>query len=399
MRRVELVNHNPYNNMNDLSQAPGTFRYHQGHTDHQPHCAQESESSHDSYAHTPGSTHADLAFSPWLMEVPTYTASLSRTSSLSGSEYTSTPPTYAEPPMYHTVDQTLPPAANYMAREPQYVNNQELNWQPHLSGSGASSSLPHLPQHPVSSWQPCDYASPSLAPRFNFEHFLDAPLLPYMGNAPSSVPQSRQADQCTPPKDKATVRPSDVNSPTSSSNSDFDSDDSESDDSDSNAGQRKGSCSNSASQYKSGQVMKLGKWSMIMDPYSAMHPPARHFVCPLTDKDDNNGRPCQKRFARPEHLRRHINTVHGGNRNHLCKIPTCNKAFSRSDNLRDHYWTHLERGGRIGKNDKMSLGELKEILGPKEKKLIKKLKKRLAENQMKQKEQQTRQKPQYRSKL
>jgi hypothetical protein len=59
----------------------------------------------------------------------------------------------------------------------------------------------------------------------------------------------------------------------------------------------------------------------------------------------------------------------------------------------------VERGGRIGKNDKMSLGTLIKILGPKEKKLFKKLEKRLAEEKMKQKEQQTRQKPQHRLKL
>jgi hypothetical protein len=49
------------------------------------------------------------------------------------------------------------------------------------------------------------------------------------------------------------------------------------------------------------------------------------------------------------------------------------KRFSRGDNLRDHYWTHLSRGGRAGVNKKMTLEELKVILGPKEKKLIRRL--------------------------
>jgi hypothetical protein len=279
------------------------------------------------------------------------------------------------------MNQSLLLAVNYMDKEPQYVSNQELSWEPHLSGGCARISHP---QYPVSSWQRCEYASPSLGPKSDLRPFLDAPLLPCMGNATSSVPQSGQSDECTPAKDKATFRPSDVNSPTSSSNNDFDSDDSESDDSDSNAGQDKGSCSNSASQCKSGQVME---WSM--------QPPARPLICSWPDKDG----PCPKQFARPEHLKRHINTVHEDHLDHLCNIPKCNKAFSRRDNLRDHYWTHVERGGRIGKNDKMSLGTLIKILGPKEEKLFKKLEKRLAEEKMKQKEQQTRQKPQHRLKL
>ncbi|KAI0604604.1 hypothetical protein TUN205_11149 [Pyrenophora tritici-repentis] len=51
--------------------------------------------------------------------------------------------------------------------------------------------------------------------------------------------------------------------------------------------------------------------------------------------------------------------------------------FSRGDNLREHYWTHVERGGRGGKNRKMGFPELKAILGPKEKQLAKRLKRKL----------------------
>jgi hypothetical protein len=62
----------------------------------------------------------------------------------------------------------------------------------------------------------------------------------------------------------------------------------------------------------------------------------------------------------------------------------CPRLFSRGDNLRDHYWTHVNRGGRAGKNIKMSLTELKTILGPKEKLLVKRLKMKLHNNQAKQ---------------
>jgi hypothetical protein len=86
---------------------------------------------------------------------------------------------------------------------------------------------------------------------------------------------------------------------------------------------------------------------------------------------------------RPEHLRRHIKTVHGEARDYICKLPQCRKAFSRGDNLREHYWTHIERGGRAGKNDKMTFAELKLVLGPKEKKLLRRLKLKLSDHQSK----------------
>jgi hypothetical protein len=392
MREVQLSNSTSFNSMTNCIQPPEVFRYAQGHTGHQSHMPHEVESSPENYAHTPGSTAVDLTFSPWLMDVPTFTSPLSRTSSLSGSEYVSTPPAYPEQSsMYHLVDQTLPPAANYIARDSQYVSNQEFGWQPNFSGNGARRSQPHLPQHPISSWQPYDYVAPSLPPNLGYL----AP--PYMSNIPSSAPQVGLAYHCKPESADATVRPSDASTPSSSSssnNSDSDSDDSEYEESDSNSGQRKGSRSNSGPHHSKPHVIKLGPWNSIMDPYS--QPSARHYICPMVEIG------CPRRFARPEHLRRHVNTVHGDKRDHRCKVPKCaTKAFSRSDNLRDHYWSHLERGGRVGKNEKMGLAELKQILGPKEKKLIKKLKKRLAETQSKQRsaEQKVRQKPQFRSKL
>ncbi|OAL07186.1 hypothetical protein IQ06DRAFT_8433 [Phaeosphaeriaceae sp. SRC1lsM3a] len=84
---------------------------------------------------------------------------------------------------------------------------------------------------------------------------------------------------------------------------------------------------------------------------------------------------CDRRFVRPEHFRRHLRTVHGDQRDYHCKV--CRRAFSRSDNLKDHYWTHVKRGGRRGKNKKYSIEELRAILGSKEKALIRKLKAKL----------------------
>jgi hypothetical protein len=392
MREVQLPNSTSFDSMTNYTQSSGVFRYAHGHTDHQSYVSHEVESSHENYVHTPGSTDVDLTFSPWLMDVPTFTSPLSRTPSLSGSEYVSTPPAYSEPSsMYHLMDQALPPSANYLARDSQYVSNQELGWQSNLSGDGASRSQQHLQQHHIPSWQSYDYVAVSLPPSLGYL----AP--PYMNNIPSSAQRAVLAYHCKPESADATVRTSDVSTPPSSSssnNSDSDSDDSEYEESDSNSGQRKDSRPNSGPHHSKPHVIKLGPWNSIMGPYS--QPSARHYVCPMVEIG------CPRRFARPEHLRRHVNTVHGNKRDHRCKVPKCaTKAFSRSDNLRDHYWSHLERGGRVGKNEKMSLAELKQILGPKEKKLIKKLKKRLAETQSKRRsaEQQVRQRPQFRSKL
>jgi hypothetical protein len=118
-----------------------------------------------------------------------------------------------------------------------------------------------------------------------------------------------------------------------------------------------------------------------MDPFAST-PEQRHYHCGLIDV---NGRhPCTKKFVRPEHLRRHVRTVHGREQPYTCQVPDCDKAFSRGDNLREHYWTHLSRGGRTGKNKKMDFLELKAILGPKQRKLARRLRMKLNKQKEKQ---------------
>ncbi|CBX94196.1 hypothetical protein IAQ61_005339 [Plenodomus lingam] len=127
----------------------------------------------------------------------------------------------------------------------------------------------------------------------------------------------------------------------------------------------------------------LSKWDLSgMSSYNRQQ--SHSFYCPLRGQTDTRGKICNAKFARPEHCRRHVKTVHGDVKEYRCKVQGCERAFSRGDNLRDHYWTHLQRGGRIGKNDKMSLAELKEILGRSEKKLIRKLKQKMAKHKAKQ---------------
>ncbi|KAH8692538.1 hypothetical protein GQ44DRAFT_793175 [Phaeosphaeriaceae sp. PMI808] len=117
---------------------------------------------------------------------------------------------------------------------------------------------------------------------------------------------------------------------------------------------------------------KIEDWSITVDAF--VQSTVGHYVCPLSDV---YGDPCH-RFSRPEHLRRHMNTVHGDEQNHICKVPECKRAFSRGDNLKDHYWTHLKSGSRRGKNKKMSLKELGEVLGREEKQLLERLERKLS---------------------
>jgi hypothetical protein len=100
----------------------------------------------------------------------------------------------------------------------------------------------------------------------------------------------------------------------------------------------------------------------------------RPHVCDLADKK-NPAKRCPTRFVRPEHLRRHKFTVHApqGKAKFMCKVPECGRKFTRGDNLRDHYYTHVERGGRCGKNQKMDLKRMQKILGPSESLLFEKL--------------------------
>ncbi|OCL12872.1 hypothetical protein AOQ84DRAFT_284242 [Glonium stellatum] len=48
---------------------------------------------------------------------------------------------------------------------------------------------------------------------------------------------------------------------------------------------------------------------------------------------------CDKKFQRPEHLKRHKDT-HSGVQNFHCVM--CTKDFQRNDNCLEHYWTHVQ---------------------------------------------------------
>lgn len=118
-------------------------------------------------------------------------------------------------------------------------------------------------------------------------------------------------------------------------------------------------------------VKVRGKASTLSTPHTS----CKHFACP-DRSDDREWSVCGQKFARIEHLRRHIKTVHG-DRSIPCRVPGCSKSFSRLDNLYDHYCTHIDVGNP-GRNRRLSLEELEEILGSQDRAIFRILRKRIS---------------------
>ncbi|KAN0130048.1 hypothetical protein V8E53_012202 [Lactarius tabidus] len=54
---------------------------------------------------------------------------------------------------------------------------------------------------------------------------------------------------------------------------------------------------------------------------------------------------CYKCFARGEHLKRHVRSIHTNEKPHKCPVEGCGKDFSRHDNLGQHMRVHKGQAG------------------------------------------------------
>ncbi|KAF1837372.1 hypothetical protein BDW02DRAFT_610714, partial [Decorospora gaudefroyi] len=319
--------------------------------------------SHDAFTPEALSTPPE-AFDPRILEGAHCGSPLSTSSTISQSETVPTPP-YIGLPMYdpyaHISDAP-------MCHTPSTSGAEQI-WQssyPEANQWGSPSYI--FPGHSG----PSDYVHMHLQPLQNFAPVVTSSGSQFSGfDTTSQYTQGRTNQAAT-----SNLKEDDSDEKDCWDESDSDSDDSSFD------GSSQGSSSSANKGCSSrANVMRLGHWGTRNIPTM---PVAREYICDLQDVKNPDQR-CPLRFVRPEHFRRHLKSVHSDYRGFVCKIHDCKTPFSRGDNLRDHYWTHLKRpGGRMGKNSKMEFAQLKAILGPKEKALVRRLKHKLKAHMNKQ---------------
>jgi hypothetical protein len=305
------------------------------------------------------------AFDPWILEGAPCGSPMSTSSSISHPESVPTPPPYTGMPMYDTAGSSAFHHVRSPANPEAWAEEPEPLWRPSYpdvpTWGSQQFSLPYhrgpaceqMSLQPVQDYIP--HSGPSVSSAYIQYH------APVASSSVKAITFKQKLASVAELNDK------------DSSNSESDVSDSDDDD---DASLQRSSYSTSRRSGANSNVLKLGKWGADTSSFPFItNTSDRQYQCPAEDKD-HAGHVCPKRFQRPEHLRRHLKTVHGNERLHYCKV--CDRPFSRGDNLRDHYWTHVQRGGRSGKNNKMSIPELKAILGPKDRPLVKRLKLKLA---------------------
>lgn len=90
---------------------------------------------------------------------------------------------------------------------------------------------------------------------------------------------------------------------------------------------------------KSLTTTQLNRASSVSMPKIRGRKPSLHYDDAKIFKCDL----CERRFKRQEHLKRHVSSLHMGERPYQCNI--CLKSFSRSDNLSQHKRTHSNASG------------------------------------------------------
>lgn len=309
-------------------------------------------------------------FNHWILDVTQYDSSMSASPSVSGSETFSAPLDYPDTqPVYHILGQPLPLGPDDMMNTQPWSAGLDEVWHNHNDFQQS--------QMPLWTYQdePSVHQPPHYLPMYQAKLEQERESRCRLTSQPLPLPPTLAS--CTGHTALDMTAASTFDSDCASDSGSSDSGDEVTFPAYNQRAQHRFS---HHAKHKDSAVLKLGKWSMGSDSLHISE--QRHFQCQFSKYPDAHGRWCVKSFVRPEHLRRHHKTVHGTEKNYVCKVPGCKRHFSRGDNLRDHYWTHVNRGGRAGKNTKMTLAELKVILGPKEKRLIRRLKQRLSKTKV-----------------
>lgn len=310
---------------------------------------------------------AESSLDPWLLDMPGTMSPVSSRLSMSPSQGIATPPSdgfYSPPypeqlslPAYHPLEQPQP-VRLCSTSHPNWVNSGE-NWDRTYAESELWGTQPFVAQ-PWASNSYDGYASPNMPISHTHASNNSLPLYTFAMQSQFPVPEVIQS---TAVIDSPAGEDDDDDEDLSSEDSNWDEE---------NSDYSKCQSSSPGSRPKTKTTgVREGRW--MIPTCSIQQSETRGYLC--------NSSGCSSAFVRPEHLRRHIKSKHSGEKEYLCVIPGCStSAFSRGDNLRDHYWTHLQRGGRSGKNRKYTLQELRAILGPKEKPLIRRLREKLRQH-------------------
>lgn len=311
---------------------------------------------------------SESSLDPWLMEMPGTASPGSSRLSTSPSQDISTPssdgfysPSYPEQlqlPSYHFVEQPQPLRA-YSTSHPNWVSNGE-NWERNYAEREIWAAQPFVTRP----WLPNTYESYASTHMTTGHASVNNSAPTFYTYAAASHFQSPEVIE-TAAISEARCFSADLETCEEEDSSDEESEHTH--------------CESSASRSKPKTMPSrphIDRWSVSIP--NIQQSETRGHLCNIPG--------CKRAFVRPEHLRRHVRSKHLAERIFPCKIPDCMTAkFTRGDNLRDHYWTHLDRGGRAGKNKKYTLLELREFLGPKEKKLVRRLREKLRQHLEKEK--------------